>query len=340
MNGPTARDYAGALLKDLGRYVRAVRGRGDDWLKLCNRTEKVTSDPNGPGVRCDWKWSSPLHAPQVLPFLGRALLRRAFREYSLSLAEEPPVGSGEKPDITFVLGHRGVERLSHLKLVIKSIAAQRGVRVECVVIEESESPKIADSLPHWVRYRHIATERIDSPYNRSRTFNVGATMASAPYLVLHDNDMLVPETYASEMLVRRDQGFAVANIKRFIFYLRKQHAMRVFLRDAMDLNGSPDFVLQNLTGGGSIGVERAAFDKLGGMDEGFVGWGGEDVEFWDRAQTLPVWNYGYMPLVHLWHEPQPGKTSAKDTPGMRRLDDVLAIPTSERIQRLNLERTR
>ena len=85
---------------------------------------------------------------------------------------------------------------------------------------------------------------------------------------------------------------------------------------------------------------RPFFDKLGGMDEGFVGWGGEDVEFWDRAQTLPVWNYGYMPLVHLWHEPQPGKTSAKDTPGMRRLDDVLAIPASERIQRLNLERTR
>ncbi len=114
--------------------------------------------------------------------------------------------------------------------------------------------------------------------------------------------------------------------------------MRVFLSGNVDYGTSPEIVLQNLTGGGSLGVEVSAFRELGGMDEGFVGWGGEDVEFWDRAQTLPVWNYGCLPLVHLWHEPQPGKTPAKDTPAMNRLDHVLKTPADIRIRDLKVSK--
>ncbi len=45
------------------------------------------------------------------------------------------------------------------------------------------------------------------------------------------------------------------------------------------------------------------------MDDDFVGWGGEDTEFWDRCQTLRVANHTYMPIIHLWHQSQPGKAS-------------------------------
>lgn len=77
----------------------------------------------------------------------------------------------------------------------------------------------------------------------------------------------------------------------------------------------------------------------GGMDEGFEGWGGEDAEFWDRCQTLSVWNSGYLPLVHFWHAPQPGKTPAKGTPAMRRLQVVLRTPATDRIRTLRRTRT-
>jgi hypothetical protein len=43
------------------------------------------------------------------------------------------------------------------------------------------------------------------------------------------------------------------------------------------------------------------------MDESFVGWGGEDNEFWERAQGLRVWPWTNLPLIHLWHDAQPGK---------------------------------
>ncbi|MGH9823578.1 MAG: galactosyltransferase-related protein, partial [Blastocatellia bacterium] len=64
-------------------------------------------------------------------------------------------------------------------------------------------------------------------------------------------------------------------------------------------------------GGGSIAIDKEVYFAIGGFDESFVGWGGEDMEFWDRAATRSVWPYGYMPLVHLWHEPQPGKRAIK-----------------------------
>jgi predicted glycosyltransferase involved in capsule biosynthesis len=132
------------------------------------------------------------------------------------------------------------------------------------------------------------------------------------------------------------KGFQVLNLKRFIFYLTEQHTKEVVESQALTLK-APDFVLQNLTGGGSLAIEKQAYFEIGGFDEGFVGWGGEDVEFWDRAQVLKLYNYGHIPLVHLWHAPQPEKNSEKDSEAMRRLQEVLKVPVSERITRLRKE---
>ena len=147
-------------------------------------------------------------------------------------------------------------------------------------------------------------------YCRSWTFNVGERAATAPVIVLHDNDMLVPVDYAASITSRVREGWDVVNLKRFIFYLGKAHTLAVLAKTAELGDEAPLAIVQNLEGGGSIAITKAGYEAIGGMDESFIGWGGEDNEFWERAQALRVWSWAHLPIVHLWHEAQAGKQDA------------------------------
>jgi GT2 family glycosyltransferase len=145
------------------------------------------------------------------------------------------------------------------------------------------------------------------PYCRSWTLNVGARFAKGRVIVFHDSDMLVPDAYAAELWHRHSEGFEVINVKRFIFYLPENGSKGIQTTRRLGFDEPPEAVVQNLEAGGSLAMDRDAFFAIGGYDEGFVGWGGEDNEFWERAQTRQVWPYGYLPIVHLWHPAQPRK---------------------------------
>ena len=91
--------------------------------------------------------------------------------------------------------------------------------------------------------------------------------------------------------------------------------------------------MQNAEAGGSLAMARSAFFAIGGYDESFIGWGGEDNEFWERAQTRRVWPFGYLPMVHLWHAAQPRKTDP-DNPTLRHYEALSRIAVDKRIAEL------
>ena len=86
-----------------------------------------------------------------------------------------------------------------------------------------------------------------------------------------------------------------------------------------------------------MAIRAETYAELGGMDEGFSGWGGEDNEFWDRCLSRPSWIWGYEPIVHLWHRGQPLKGAAAN-PNLDRARELMAVPTEERIRRLRQRR--
>jgi hypothetical protein len=332
------RTLLGVLVKDWRRYHRALRAPGTEWLRLCNRYERVEVGPDGVGVRADWEWTSVLHAPTVLPSLGRRLLGRALAAYPFLLAEQPTEAADDRPpEVSFVIGHRGLERLPHLLATLRSIAGQRNVRFECILVEQSVAPEVQDHLPAWVRYLHTPLPAPEMPYCRAWAFNVGARMASGELLILHDNDLLIPQDYTCDHLRLLHQGWEVINLKRYIFYLSRQATHRLFETEAgPSLREAPESILQNAEGGGSLAIARDAYFAIGGFDEAFIGWGGEDNELWDRALTRRLYPFGHLPLVHLWHSAQPGKRTSKgpgfDTALLAR--QCLALPPRARIQQL------
>jgi hypothetical protein len=320
------------LLKDWPRYRRALSGQNSTYLALCNRTERLESAPDGNGYRCDWQWTSDLHAPKYLPGLGLKLLRRALADHPIRRLPKPHTTSAH-PDISFIIGHRGMERLPHLLATLESIAGQEGAGMECLVVEQDWRERLPGHLPPWVRHLHTPPPTPDLPYCRAWAFNVGVRLVRGAVLVLHDNDMLVPADYAARILQHVRQGYEALNLKRFIFYLSEAHSRGVFAGTAEPTEWAPETIVQNLEAGGSIAITREGYERIGGMDESFVGWGGEDNEFWERAQTLRVWPYGALPIVHLWHPAQPGKYQANN-PMLKHYQMLSRIPAQTRIERL------
>ena len=326
----------GVVLFDVPRYVWALSRGGRKYLSVHNRSETLEPSPKGAGFRCLWRWTSELHAPKILPTLGRWLMRNSLRASPIVRTQSLPRFSAN-PEVTFVIGHRGQSRLPHLLATLQSIAAQRDVTIECIVVEQDTESQLVGRLPPWVRHIHLPPPRDDLPYCRSWTFNVAANQARGRILILHDNDMLVPCEYASRVIELMASGFDVVNLKRFVFYLSESHTIRIFSGDQDILSQAPESIIQNLEGGGSVAISAEAFDRIGGMDEAFVGWGGEDNEFWERAGTLAVWPYGELPIVHLWHASQPRKQDA-DNPTLKLYAELTKTPVAQRIASLRARR--
>jgi GT2 family glycosyltransferase len=144
--------------------------------------------------------------------------------------------------------------------------------------------------------------------------------ARGAYVILHDNDILVPARYAAEVVARGAEGFDFLDLERFLFHL--------------DARGELASIMQNAQGG-SIAARRDAYLDIGGFDDTFVGWGGEDNDFWDRAETTgKAYHFGYLPMIHLHHPPQKGKLDGAAAPAVQRYRELERVPAEERIRRL------
>jgi hypothetical protein len=309
---------------------------GSNWLDLCNRRQKTERDPVSGGRVCVWTNSSLLTAARIFPGVGARLLQKCLAEWPIRFADPSRFGppqAGTSPRISFILPvGGGSARIPQFRLSAASLLAQVDCPLEIIVVEYSVKSCFGAEVPKGCTYHHLpAAPQVDG-YNKSAAMNAGVRLAKADVVVLLDADMVVPERLAAWLTERFDHhpDLAAMRFARLIFYVGEADSREMDPEGALRVPKQIKFVNQNTPM--PLAVRKSAYEEIGGHDEAFVGWGGEDIEFLSRLRTLRCSEGGRVPIVHIWHPSAPQKANGHYNSDL--LARTLQIPPEVRIAEL------
>jgi hypothetical protein len=169
---------------------------------------------------------------------------------------------------------------------------------EIILSDQSEYPIITDIIEHFPIVKEIGNwdEKIDFDYsdlfdvyayeyepifNRSEALNRGIALASNPYIVTTDIDIIFPANF-------REEVQSIIEPNTFMVFDTYEMGKQIH-------SGIPGFCTV---------FDRELCLKIGGWDENFVGYGHEDNDFRDRMITGGA-NFIHLPLPieHIPHPP-------------------------------------
>lgn len=186
--------------------------------------------------------------------------------------------------------------------------------VSVVVAYEPNTPErernwtfIRDRLerlyPSWEIITHPGDGR--ATFSKGSALNPAVASASGEVVILHDADVLMaPEALPDAVAALLPASWVIPH--GYVYRLNERATRRLIEGGEP---GARDLVMAPFRGpaGGGISVLRRS-DYVG-IDEGFEGWGGEDISFARAMDTLvgPHTRLDY-PLRHLWHRPMVRRT--------------------------------
>ena len=222
-----------------------------------------------------------------------------------------------------------------LDAVLRGLANQSDPGFDVVVADDGSSAGTAAVVERW---RHALGDRLvhvwqpDDGYRLARVRNLGAATARASHLLFIDGDCiprrhfvravrraLIPGWFLAATRVRLNE-----RITRHVLAegtpIERWSRLELLARARRDLDGwrrvtprdrrrswrphLPDFWPDGNAYGFCVGVARADFEAVNGMDMRFAGWGEEDVDLAVRLGRLGL-RCGYAgpqsALLHLWH---------------------------------------
>lgn len=206
----------------------------------------------------------------------------------------------ENPYIfTYIIGYRHkLERLNNLKKVLEWLSGFKGI--EIIIVEQDKSAKLpAYSLKG---FRYIFTKS-DLPYNRSWAFNVGLKNSLSQVIGFGDSDLIMDPQKFIESIKLLEQYECVSPYSQVIDL--EPHETNLPLGNLNQITrpgrGESDIQKINLTGG-IILYRKDAIQRLGGWDEQFLGWGGEDDFQSMKTKMFLKWVESPGKVFHLYHD--------------------------------------
>ena len=229
-----------------------------------------------------------------------------------------------------------------LDLVLASACGQTWPDLEIVVADDGSKPATARVVAGWAARSphpvlHVWQE--DRGFRLARSRNRAVDRASGDYLLMLDGDCLLLPDFVERHLRHAERGWFTAGRRCFLRRWMSQlalarraplHALPKALLFPLLLLGGGTRAAQLLpipqtdahrraragdweqAQGCNLGIWREDFMRVGGFDERFEAWGGEDTDLVVRLLGSGVSRLTLQhaePVLHLWH-PRRSKTVA------------------------------
>ncbi|MFD4024087.1 galactosyltransferase-related protein [Streptomyces sp. NPDC058576] len=240
-------------------------------------------------------------------------------------AQEPPTASATfrprpqsgSTDVHVVIPFRdrsGGLRTRNLLACLRALADQEGGPDHRVTVVETDSEPRTRRALEGIVDRYVFARK-DGLFNKSWAVNVGVVEATgdAAYVCVLDADILVDRHFVARNTARLRDGEHGAHLPfRWSLSLDGPSTLHAIgLRNDRGAANVPDSVLRGLLlrepPGGCVWLRTDVFHTVGGFDERYEGWGGEDDDVVARlAAAAPLERYEDA-LLHLDH-PRPEMT--------------------------------
>ncbi|MFE9609912.1 glycosyltransferase [Streptomyces sp. NPDC006012] len=221
------------------------------------------------------------------------------------------------PEAAIVIPFRGSDphsaRIRNLLATLSALSQQTCARhrYRVVVVE-------ADSEPRWQSLIEPACDvYIFAPhtgrFNKAWTTNIGVVQGAtgAEAVCILDADILVNDDFVERAITRFQVAGAQAHwpFRDMLFLDARCSELairgRCIKREAAVPHPMMRGVYVRRPPGGCIWLRNGLFRRIGGMDERFEGWGGEDQDFEWRVDRYGSLDRHPDPIVHLDHPRMP-----------------------------------
>lgn len=184
-----------------------------------------------------------------------------------------------------------------------------------------------EKIAAWIikRYRGLLTDfelcigspDFGKPFNRSQAINNAFRKAHSDILLIADLDVVMESHAIGQALTRIGEGgwgftfttFYTTNRKCVKKVLKKPPTSNF---EELGIKAENCESVSDNTESCNLMISRSAFERTGGFDEDFIGWGYEDLAFITRAKHR-LGDYFRIPdasAAHLWH-PRPAVNNAR-----------------------------
>lgn len=169
--------------------------------------------------------------------------------------------------------------------------------------------------PYWETIGPVFEgHHLDGPFNRSAAINTAARAAGDwDVAIIIDSDVIVPPNQVSAAVEFVERTGAPAIAFKIRTEINEQITAKILDFQDVEWGRLPEKVLRNSCSAANV-IRRDLWDAIDGFDEGFVGWGWEDVAFMYATQTISGQRTVRIPgtLWHLWHPRTTEKVNHQD----------------------------